>query len=639
MVAAPLYRLLADGNWPAQHAVMVSGEHARFLWVSTSVILVLAVATGVWLKPDRLFAVLRRLGRCLSAPGTMTFAVGLAVGSGALTLLFTIHGLEGKPPFVDGMAQLLHARYLAEGALAGPPLPRGEFWMFQNLVLTESAWLSQYPPGHVALLGLGFRLGAVWLVGAAMAGVMAFFTALAADRLLPDDRATARLGAALAAFSPFALFLAGTYMNHVSAAAFGALAVYCLTRTWSGGSAWAAAAGAAVGAVFMVRPFTGMLMAAVVAFGMVWRGPQGGTVTLRRYARLAAASVAGALPMAVALALYNAHFFGAPTRFGYIVAQGSRHGLGFHPDPWGQMYGLAQAIGYTSSDLIALSRFLLETPLPVVPIVGAYLVAARPLDPGRRVIAAWGLLPVLGNFFYWHHDLVMGPRMLAEAAPAWALLAAVAGVGLVRQAPPDLRVGRAVFHPRTGLAIGLLIALVVGLGYFAPQRALAYAGDWQRFARVEVAPQSEPTLVFVHEAWSNRLGARLAGRGLRQDSIVRLLGTVPLCLLHAQLGGWVGEGSRLPAEQRSDIEVECQREHRADRFGTAHLPPLLWQGDLPGLAAGSRPMFVRDLGPEQNQWLLERFPQRRPLVFAPLSPAADAELIPYERGMQVLWGD
>lgn len=634
--AGPLYGLLPEQSIPGGHALRVTRGHLTFIWGGAALISITAVLASWWLDPERFRGLVRRVSAWLSRPPSVLFAGSVALFAAALTLLFGTVQLGGKPPFLDAMAQLLHARYLAEGQLAGPALDRSEFWMFQNLVMTDDGWLSQYPPGHIALLAAGLRLGAVQIVGPLMAGVAVFFTALAAERLLPEDRAVARLGGLLAGLSPFMTFLSATFMNHVTAAAFAALAIYCMTRAWTGHGGWTVAAGAAVGAVFAVRPLAAVVVGVVVALGLVGAGLGEGRVSPTRYARRLLALVAGALPFGVAVGAYNARFFGSPFRFGYSVAQGPSHALGFHPDPWGTMYGLTEAVGYTAADLVALSRFLFHTPLPVVTLIGLYLLVTRRLGIGRRVILGWAVLPVVANLFYWHHDLIMGPRMLADAAPAWALLAAVAAVGLVREVPARITADPDGSRLPGVLATGFVLALVLGLGYLGPRQAARYGGAWQASSRIEPPRTGSPALVFVHESWSNRLGARLASRGLRQDSVMRLLAAVPPCVLQAHLDGLVDPGRSPTEAEQVQIRAACEREARADRLGTLGLPALIWQGDLPGLPPHDA-MFVRDLGPEHNDGLVRRFPDRRPLVAVPAGTGTGAELLPYERGVELLW--
>ncbi len=284
-----------------------------------------------------------------------------------------------------------------------------------------------------------------------------------------------------------------------------------------------------------------------------------------------------------------------------------------------------EALGYTSADLLALGRDLLGTPLPAVAIVGLFLIVAPRLTGGERVLAAWALAPALANAFYWHHDLVLGPRMLGEAAPAWCLLAAVAGVGLVRPAPSPHRPDRVVWH-RRALAGLFVLALLLGLGYLGPRRLLGFGERVAAEPVVQPPETSRPSLVFVHEGWEDRLGARLAARGLRLDSVRTILGRYSPCQVQRALDGTLG-----------DWESECRRQAASDRYGVLGIPALVWQGDLPGLRPAG-PMWVRDLGPDHNVRLLEQFPDRVALVLLPPIGERTWVLVPFEQGMSVLWG-
>ena len=182
------------------------------------------------------------------------------------------------------------------------------------------------------------------------------------------------------------LGLAGAFMNHIGAAAFISAAVYCAIRSRDSDSfAWAILSGAAVGVVFSIRPLTAVVAALVVA--VVWIvGPS----TRRgegfaRFVRLTLGAVIGIAPFLAAVALYNRHFFGDPLRFGYAALVGPLVGPGFHRDPSGHVYGALQALEYTSSDLVTLSMYLLETPIPAVGVVAVFLLFARDFSRGTRI--------------------------------------------------------------------------------------------------------------------------------------------------------------------------------------------------------------------------------------------------------------
>lgn len=97
-------------------------------------------------------------------------------------------------------------------------------------------------------------------------------------------------------------------------------------------------------------------------------------------------------------------------------------------------------------------------------------------------------------------------------------------------------------------------------------------------------------------------------------------------------------GVTLRTREGEILSPGCIRELQADRFGNVALAPLLWQGDLPGLESEGI-LFVRDLGPERNQRVLQAYPDREPFVFAPFGPSSPPEVAPYGDAMRLLWGE
>jgi len=527
--------------------------------------------------------------------------------------------------------------------VAGPGADLGAFVHLQQSLFTEHGWVSQYPPGFAALLAAGFRVGMAGLVGPLLMAATAFFTMLAADRLLPARRAEARIGAGLVAFSPLLIAQAGATMNHAAAAAFGAAAVWAALRAQVDGRRWAVFAGAAVGALYATRPLTALAIGVIVA-----------ALIVARPARLVWLA-AGAAPFVLAMAVWNAHFFGAPDTWGYAAALGPAAGPGFGIDPWGNAYGIVQALAYTSAELTALSVFLFETPVPLVALIGLGLVFAPRMAPGECVVLAWALLPLAAHFFYWHHGLFMGPRMLADAAPAWSLLAILCVVSLVRRVPAAL----GAWSPRVFAAAWTVAAVLAGVLWLGPARLSSYR--LPPSAALQAAGGVEgPALVFVHGGWTSRVAMRLAAGGMRLDSVETALRQNPTCAVEQ----WVtarerGEtpgaaldftpratslppaveispGNRMRTRPGERMAPVCAREIAADARGVIEAAALFWRGDLPGMD-GRGIVFVRDLGPARNARLRARFADHRPWFLLQRDPAAAPSLVPYEEGEGLLW--
>jgi hypothetical protein len=654
----PIYRQLdATDGVLAQGIILNGAELARtVLLFGTLVVLLVAVVLARLLDPDKIEKWCIYGGRRLTAIPWTQFAWGLALLSAAITLVFSHFVLAGNSTNVDAKVQMLQARFVAAGHLSGPADRFTEFWQLQNSLITPNGWVSQYPPGHVFLLALGFLLRVPALVCPALVGVTVLFTALSARRLLRDDPAVARLGAIMLALSPFFIGLAGAYMNHVSAAAATSVAVYCALRSEDDERLrWPLLTGAALGLAFSVRPLSAIVAAmTVLAIWIVVRAPR--RTEISGWVRLCIGALIGAVPFLVAVGAYNNHFFGSAFRFGYVAAYGPLVGLGFHQDPFGHFYGPVNALAFTSSDLVALSLYLLETPMPAVIVVGLFLIFSRTVSAGERLIALWALLPVLANMFYWYHGIFMGPRMLAEAAPAWALLTAIAAVGLVRLTTRRQFGGQS---PRAMLTVAFIVAWAAGIFYLAPERLMGYGGA------IEPPHTAAPSLIFVHGAWSERVSMRLVANGLRQDSLEIGIRQNSTCELH-EFAEWYAAAKAGQITPRPDvgfdrasrkgsvqfliakrdairinpgqpISRDCVREIASDSAGIIDISSFLRQSDLPGLP-GDGTMIVRDMGPEANAGLIAHYPNRIPMFFYRAEREDKGpQLVSYAEGLRLLW--
>ena len=665
LVVFPVFRLLdrPDAGLFLRGA-MAAAELARsMLFFGSIIVLALAIVIARLVDAQTIERAFTRCGGWLQGIPTARFASALAVTSGFLTLLFSLVVLDGKPNLVDSMVQLLHARFLEAGQLAAMLGRYPEFWQIQNSLVTPNGWVSQYPPGYIVMLAAGMKLGIVILIPPILVGLTVLFTALAAGRLLPDDKITARVGAVMLCFSPFVIGLAGAFMNHIGAAAFTVVAVYFAIRGRdASGFLWSILAGLAVGVVFSIRPLGAMVAALIVAIIWLTDARPAPRAAATRFLVRTLGAIVGIAPILILIGAYNQHFFGSPFTFGYLASQGPLVEPGFHRDPTGAIYGARQALAFTSSDLVTLSLYLLETPIPAVIVVGLFLLLARRFSIGSRVIAAWALLPVVANAFYWHHGIFMGPRMLNEAAPQWILLTAIAAIGLVRMIPRERSFGG--YSPRVALALTFGFAWLAGLLYMGPQRLASYGGLWMESSRVEVTPPRGPSLIFVHGAWTGRVAMRLVAHGMRLDSLEAAMRQNTTCETHyyslwystpageraakappldfsfaphnppPKLQIAAGEEIRVRAGER--LSKECLREVASDTLGIVDVTPLIWQGDLPGIGSDG-PMYVRDLGPAANERLIQEYPNRTPLVLMRPSNDDAPRLYPYAEGMKQLW--
>ncbi|HKJ02400.1 MAG TPA: hypothetical protein VJ997_08095, partial [Longimicrobiales bacterium] len=219
---------------------------------------------------------------------------------------------------------------------------------------------------------------------------------------------------------------------------------------------------------------------------------------------------------------------------------------------------------------------------------------------------------------------------------------------------------------RQGAVAVLALSVLLAVFVTGPAKLRAFATFARQSGMAVRAPvATRPTLVFVHEDWESRLGARLSATGMRLDSIRGALAHNSTCeverFTRAREAATTtsvrpgprldfGEGGprplrevRMPSGSRirtyadEQLSPECEREAASDFGGVVALAPLLWQGDLPGLDAHGA-MFVRDLGPERNARLLAGFPDHEAAVLRRRG-SDPPRLVPYDVGMEEGWGD
>ncbi len=617
----------------------------------------IAITAGLlaWILPSEpLGSLADRVGAALERPRTGVFAAAAGTITFLLSAGFARFYLGGLPSSVDEMVQLLHARAILAGHTALPLPGPAAAWMVQNSIPTPHGLASIYPPMHTLVLALGLAAGASWLVGPVMAGAAVGVSALVFERALPDLR-TARLAGVLTALCPFVIFLGGTHLSHTTAAALAALTAWTALRARDGRAGWAAVSGAVTGAFVCTRPWTGMVLAALI-LAVVWlpavRRHTPGWAVARGILLLL-----GGIPFAAFLFWWNAHLFGGPLTLGYTAAFGPEHGLGFHIDPWGNVYGPVQALAYTGADLVQLGTHLLESPLPALALVGLGLLYARRLPAGSGLFMAWAFGAVAANAVYWHHGIHMGPRLLYESAPGWVALWVVSVVTLARE-------GRALASaPRRAVVWAATLSLLGGALLVRGRAASYRIGPEERAEEaLPRPPGTGPALVFVHGSWSSRISARLVAHGMRRDSVETALRRNDVCAVD-QYARWRAGGEhgsppalelqRLPGsppdlvrrllspgnvirmEPNRPADSTCVRQARADRFGTIELEPLLWQAPpLPG----ARLVVARDLGPSTDEAVRNALPGRTAWLYLPGKVDGKARLLDYRKGMRLLWG-
>ncbi len=581
----------------------------------------------------------------VSAP---VYGALLAAITAVIAVLVATFAFERNPHIIDTFAQLFHARIFAQGKLSAPA-PQGiEFLIGQFLLQHDGRWFSQYPPGHLLFLSMGLRVGLAWLVNPLFAVATVLLVYGAARRLIGESGG--KLAALLFALSPFVLIMSGSYMNHVTALFFLTLALYAAVRAQEGakGEWWVVLMGMAVGVAAAIRPLEAVAWGIVLG---VWMAHRQGWARGLMYG--------GACALAVSpLLAYNAHTTGSPFRFAYTLLWGRGHGLGFHPDPWGQPFTPVMSVANTASDFQRLNIDLFGWPFPcLVFVIVALLVAARD-ERERGVTAALSSLLVaapIAYFFYWHRDSYLGPRFLYASVLPAVLLTAVGIVAL------DRRLGRW----RSALRICVAGCVLYSLAVTLPRNAGVVAGMEPDFklhpdAQVRAAGIGDG-IVFVKVGWGERLAGRLRGWDVPAAQVERTLRAVDGCRLQGALDdadtvAAIGRDRALAREELRErladwqernlpvvrgrlpdasvgmdttraLSQRCHAEAAWDDSGFIRYEPFVWRND-PWLSRGV--IYARYLGPEINRRLLDRYPRRGAYIYAPPSrePGVEPVLVP-----------
>lgn len=430
--------------------------------------------------------------RPAAAPRPAAVVVVSVAASVAVALL----AFQTFPLSADEFGYLYAADTLAAGRLWNPPLPEWAADLARTLYIADQPdrRVSQYTPGWPAVLA---ALGAVgvpaWLAAPLLGGVSGLLL-LGSARQLGLPRATSWAVAVLVLLAPFWLFAHGSHFNHALAAT-AALAVLWLDlRHRRQPGPWSMAGiGLAFAALLATRLDVFAILFPLFALdGLLRHGP--------RFVLRALPAAAAALPVMVALGLYNHAITGSalttPMRWTLPDI-----GMGLWSTGVDGPHSPARAAAYT---LRWLTGWL--------DVASVLVLALYPLALVRRLragSAAWWdfALPAAIVFFLFYPDyggIQHGPRYWFLAHPFVVLTVAV---GLA-DAAGHWRVGRAVLEPRA-LAVAqaaIFAGFTLGYGAYIRAQADARAGPL-RIAAAAPAPAVVlfPDLQQRYVAWQDRL--------------------------------------------------------------------------------------------------------------------------------------
>ena len=247
---------------------------------------------------------------------------------------------QRHPHIVDEVIYLYNARYFAANRAFMPPPPSSAGFDVDLMEYRPDKWYAVAPAGWPAMLSLGERFGAGWLVDPVLAGINILLAYLLVTEVF--SRRTARITVLLLCASPWYLFMGMNFMTHTftTTCAWAAFWGVALARR-TGHARWAWLAGAATGIGSLIRPLDGLIVAVLVGLWAI--GVGGRRLRFASLAALAAGTaIAGAAvlpydkvltgdPLRSPLMAYTDEHYGPQTNaYGF----GPQRGLGWALDPY-----------------------------------------------------------------------------------------------------------------------------------------------------------------------------------------------------------------------------------------------------------------------------------------------------------------
>ncbi len=370
----------------------------------------------------RVGALERRVASFSATMSEVAPAIAIGLAAGSLVLLWYLLYVVGEaiPHVPDSVAYTFQAKIFASFRFAGdaPPL-RESFSIFNPHMfqVVDGRWFSHYPFGHPMFLAIGEFFGVIWLVPPILGAACIALTYAIGKRLYSSS--TGLIAAALLLSSPFFLMTASNFMSH-NTAAFTLLAALLLI-TWQTKRKYIAmfVAGAFIGLLFNIRPFTAVAFMPVLGLFMAYELVRARAGRLRLL--LEDLSFAAA-----ALLMLGAHFFYNRMTTGDFNTT-AYEAQGTFTDDFVGFGGLHSVTLGIQNEQELLSLLLLVA--NGWPLVIGLLVAAFPFLLGTKnkwdyFLGASFLAIVSAPIFYRNSAIMHGPRFWYEGLPFLILLTA-----------------------------------------------------------------------------------------------------------------------------------------------------------------------------------------------------------------------
>lgn len=323
--------------------------------------------------------------------------------------------LDGMLHIQDEIVHDFQARTYATGHLTLAPHPEPQFFAY-TYIYHFGRWFGVNPPGWPLVLAIGIRAGIPWLVNPLL-GAAALYLLYRIGRELVGLR-MGQVWMALAALSPFLVFMSSSFMSHTASLVAFLLVVWGTVRLErSGGWRWAFLVGAGWGWAISIHLLDGLaapLPFAAYAIYLVLRGRLRWT-RLLPIAGLVLAFIGGLL---IYNRLTTGDFFLFPSKAYYDITEPIPNcfRLGFGPDvgcpyehgePWPGFTPLL-ATWVTAQRLAQFLFDFFGTPFFLLLALPVWL--RRQANRWDFLFVASGLAVIVAYFFFYFEGNAFGAR-------------------------------------------------------------------------------------------------------------------------------------------------------------------------------------------------------------------------------------
>lgn len=447
-------------------------------------------------------------------------------------LIFAIIIFKMVPADLDGIIQLWQAKIYAAGAITAPVRGPLEFFFLQNVVYNANRMFSQYPPFHPALLALGVKVGAVWIVPIIVT-ITTFITTIKAAFYFGGHKIK-KITTLLLPIMGFILPIGTSFLNHVTTCFGSSLILLGLGAILNRKSYGVVCVPLGLGIIASLRPLTALSMFIAVILSLLC------LIFYKRkidYSPLKLfIGISGAALISSTYPIANYLLTGDPLLTSYELLWGPSHLPGFHLDPWGNHHTLTRGLFNALQMGLSLNEELFSSAVPGLMILAFPLLFCFKQSQSGRICSIILLLPLVMIAFvhvmYWHTDFIYGPRLWYEASPFMLILAAR---GVLTFKVVFLKIlikneHRANFRRSLHSAFFAIMVLIffIGIPEIMNRHHLRSQTLKADIASIKTEKNS-PKLIFVADLLSSRIIARLRGHGVSASQAEYFYAKIPSC--------------------------------------------------------------------------------------------------------------